>query len=42
MAVAFVVGIYLALIGTPPDFKQGESVRIMYIHMPSAWMALLT
>ena len=41
MAVAFVVGIYLALIGSPPDFKQGESVRIMYIHVPSAWMALL-
>ena len=42
MAVAFAVGIYTALITSPADFKQGESVRIMYIHVPSAWMALLT
>ena len=42
MAAAFAVGIYMALITSPADFKQGESVRIMYIHVPSAWMALLT
>ncbi len=42
MAAAFAVGIYTALITSPADFKQGESVRIMYIHVPSAWMALLT
>jgi heme exporter protein C len=42
MAAAFAVGIYMALIASPADFKQGESVRIMYIHVPSAWMALLT
>lgn len=42
MAIAFAVGIYTALITSPADFKQGESVRIMYIHVPSAWMALLT
>ena len=24
----------------PPDYQQGESVRIMYIHVPAAWMAL--
>jgi heme exporter protein C len=24
----------------PPDYQQGETVRIMYIHVPSAWLAL--
>ena len=33
-------GLYFALLGSPPDYQQGESVRIMYIHVPSAWMAL--
>ncbi len=36
----FGVGLYWALIIAPPDYQQGESVRIMYIHVPSAWMAL--
>jgi heme exporter protein C len=34
------VGLYLALFHSPPDYQQGETVRIMYIHVPSAWMAL--
>jgi heme exporter protein C len=34
------VGLYLALVAAPPDYQQGESVRIMYIHVPAAWMAL--
>jgi len=34
------VGLYLALFGSPADYQQGETVRIMYIHVPSAWMAL--
>ena len=33
-------GLYLALDVAPPDYQQGESVRIMYIHVPAAWMAL--
>ena len=33
-------GLYLALVRAPPDYQQGESVRIMYIHVPAAWMAL--
>jgi heme exporter protein C len=33
-------GLYFALFGSPPDYQQGESVRIMYVHVPSAWMAL--
>ncbi|MBV8738374.1 MAG: heme ABC transporter permease [Alphaproteobacteria bacterium] len=34
------VGLYLALIAAPPDYQQGEAVRIMYVHVPAAWMAL--
>src|SRR5690348_16573922 len=33
------VGLYLALFVAPPDYQQGESVRIMFIHVPAAWMA---
>ena len=35
-----VLGLYLGLVGSPADYQQGDSVRIMYIHVPSAWMAL--
>jgi heme exporter protein C len=34
------VGLYLALVAAPPDYQQGEAVRIMYVHVPAAWMAL--
>src|SRR6202008_1886932 len=33
-------GLYLSLVAAPPDYQQGETVRIMYIHVPAAWMAL--
>ena len=33
-------GLYQALLVSPPDYQQGENVRIMYVHVPSAWMAL--
>ena len=29
------------LFGSPADYQQGETVRIMYIHVPAAWMAML-
>src|SRR5258708_12093136 len=35
-----VSGVVLALFLAPPDYQQGESVRIMFIHVPAAWMAL--
>ena len=34
------LGLYLAFVASPPDYQQGETVRIMYVHVPSAWMAL--
>ncbi|WP_299396612.1 heme ABC transporter permease [Pelagibius sp.] len=39
-AAALGVGFYMALFVAPPDYQQGESVRIMYVHVPSAWMAM--
>ena len=38
--VLLAVGLYLALVASPVDYQQGNTVRIMYIHVPSAWMAL--
>jgi len=38
--VLFAVGLYLALFVAPPDYQQGETVRIMFIHVPAAWMAV--
>jgi heme exporter protein C len=32
--------IYQALFVVPPDYQQGETIRIMYIHVPSAWLAM--
>jgi heme exporter protein C len=40
-ALVTLAGLYLALFVAPPDYQQGESVRIMYIHVPAAWMALM-
>ncbi len=39
-AILIVAGLYWALFVAPPDYRQGEAVRIMYVHVPSAWMAL--
>ena len=36
------VGAYLALFASPPDHRQGEAVRIMYVHVPAAWLAMQT
>ncbi len=35
-----VVGLYLGLVVAPPDYQQGDSYRIIFIHVPSAWMSL--
>lgn len=34
------VGLYLALFIAPPDYQQGEAFRIIYVHVPAAWMAM--
>ncbi|MCW8926596.1 MAG: heme ABC transporter permease [Xanthomonadales bacterium] len=35
------IGLYLGLIKAPVDYQQGETVRIMYLHVPSAWMSMM-
>ena len=33
-------GLYYGLIEAPPDYQQGDSYRIMFIHVPAAWMSM--
>ena len=40
-ALVLVVGLYMVFFASPPDYQQGETVRIMYIHVPAAWLAML-
>jgi heme exporter protein C len=39
-AVCFAAGLWLSFTA-PADYQQGETVRIMYLHVPAAWLALL-
>ena len=39
-AAATAAGLYFALFLSPADYQQGDTVRIMYVHVPAAWMAL--
>jgi len=34
-------GIYYSLFASPIDYQQGEMVRMMYLHVPAAWLALM-
>ena len=34
------VSLIFALLTSPEDYIQGDSVRIMYVHVPSSWIAL--
>lgn len=36
----FVAGLYLGLVKAPADYEQGESYRLIYIHVPSAWLSM--
>ena len=37
-----VIGLLFSFYLSPNDYQQGSTVRIMYIHVPSAWLALMT
>ena len=39
-AILVIAGLYGGLIYAPTDYQQGESFRIIYIHVPAAWMSL--
>ena len=34
------LGLYMAWFTAPADYQQGETVRIMFLHVPAAWLAL--
>jgi heme exporter protein C len=34
------IGLYLSFFVAPPDYQQGETVKIMFIHVPAAWLAM--
>ncbi|TVQ35506.1 MAG: heme ABC transporter permease [Geminicoccaceae bacterium] len=38
--VLTVVGLWGGLVMAPPDYQQGDAFRIMYVHVPTAWLAL--
>ncbi len=39
-AMGLGAGLWLALVASPEDYQQRDTVRIMYVHVPAAWMAL--
>ncbi|MGE0023696.1 MAG: heme ABC transporter permease [Hyphomicrobium sp.] len=40
-ALFIAYAMYLVFLVAPPDYQQGETVKIMYIHVPSAWLAMM-
>ena len=38
--IVLLIGLFEALVLSPEDYKQSDSVRIMYVHVPSAWISL--
>ena len=37
--ILFGIGLWYAFFNSPPDYQMGETVRIMYIHVPNAWLS---
>lgn len=40
-AVLLTVGLYQAFFVAPEDYQQGQTVKIMYVHVPAAWLAMM-
>ncbi len=40
--ILLTTGLYWGLVIAPPDYQQGESYRIIFVHVPSAWMSMFT
>ena len=38
--ILLLIGLYGAFVTSPADYQQGDSVRIMYIHVPAAWLSM--
>ena len=41
-AALLMYGLFLVFFVAPEDYQQGQTVKIMYIHVPSAWLAMMT
>ena len=39
-AALLALGLYLAFFVAPPDYQQGDAARIMFIHVPAAWLSM--
>jgi len=39
--ILFIVGLYLGLFVAPTDFQQGDAYRVLFVHVPAAWMGML-
>ncbi len=35
------IGLFMALFVVPPDYQQGDTVRIIFVHVPAAWVAMM-
>lgn len=40
-AILIVCGLYGALVFAPPDYQQGEAYRIIFVHVPAAWLSMM-
>jgi heme exporter protein C len=40
-AILFAVGLYVGFFVAPTDFQQGDAYRIIFIHVPAAWMGMM-
>ncbi|RDE09632.1 heme ABC transporter permease [Pelagibacterium lacus] len=38
-ALAFAAGLYVVFFASPPDYQMGDTVRMMYVHVPTAWLS---
>ena len=39
-AITMAVGLFIGLLVAPTDFQQGDSYRIIFVHVPAAWMSM--
>jgi heme exporter protein C len=40
--IAMATSLVLSLVVSPPDVEQGQVIRLMYVHVPAAWLAYLS
>jgi heme exporter protein C len=39
--IVFIIGLYKSFFLAPADYQQGETIRIMFVHVPSAWLSMM-